>query len=139
MGIHVFTNRTLRERDREKDKCITDLENLNIGLEAQVRRLTEQNTRLVAELDRLELTWKTNYDLVLAQREEARHDAAEWDAANVRLQERLDAIRLTLAELLPFLRSLKRGNFRSDRGNIGKYEELREYIRRYDKAVDSNE
>jgi hypothetical protein len=127
MGIQVFTDRTLRERDREKDARITELEADNIRLEAQVARLTEQSTKLAEENDHLNVTWKMNYELLLERVGKAEQEAEEREKA-------IQAIRLTLAELLPFLRNLKRGNFRSDRGNTDRFEALRALVAKYDKA-----
>jgi len=123
MAMQAFFNRNAKKDDKIAE------------LEKQVKRLTEQSTKLAeekatlqAENARLELTWKTHCDDLQKRYDRASQEAEERFKS-------IQSIRLTLAELLPFLRALKKGNFRSDRGNTGKYEELREYIVRYDKAV----
>jgi hypothetical protein len=128
MGIQVFTDRTLRERDREKDDHIKWLEADNIRLEAQVARLTEQNKQLAegqatleAENEHLNKTWKFNYELLLERVGKA--------------EQELQAMHQACSELLPFLRTIKPGVFRSDRNGKECYKELQARIVKYDSQM----
>jgi chromosome segregation ATPase len=51
MGIQVFTDRTLRERDREKDALIEQLQKQVEGLTKQSTKLAEEKTQAEQERD----------------------------------------------------------------------------------------
>ncbi len=100
MGIQVFTDRTLRERDKEKLQRITELEQ-------QVTRLTAQNKMLSEEKERMELTWKTNYYDVQARYELLHATLGEMEQAQGELG-------LLFDKTATFLRRVAKGeNIRS--------------------------
>jgi regulator of replication initiation timing len=123
MAIQSFFN-----RNAKKDEKI-------IQLEQQVARLTEQSTKLAgekavlqAENERLNKTWKFNYELLLERVEKAEQEVGDLKDAN-------SEIGLLHDELMAFLRTIKPGVFRSDRNGKECYKELQARIAKYDSQV----
>src|SRR6266487_2897554 len=151
MGIQVFTDRTLRERDKHvneelqekiktleadateqektlsfKDKRITDLAILH---ERDIARYIEIINMLKAENARMEETWKTNYDDLQARHDRLHATLGEMEQAQGKLG-------LLFDKTATFLHRVARGeNIRSQQtGGRALIEQAKALLKMYDSA-----
>ena len=154
MGIQVFTDRTLRERDKHvneelqekiktleadateqektlafKNKRITDLAILH---ERDIAQYIEIINMLKAENARLEETWKTNYDDL-----QARHDRLH--ATLGEMEQAQGELGLLFDKTATFLRRVAKGeNIRSQQtGGRALIEQAKALLVQYDESGDN--